>query len=184
VLYLAFYPRWWERLVDEARHASGPPQSPAELKRFPVAEALFREVLRLNPPAVFSIRTVEKEIVLLGRRLPVGATVELPLFCYLRSPAHYPEPDVFRPERWLDGASRPAARYENAAFGYGAHFCLGYHLAWFEIVQFAVILANTMRAAGLRPRLTGGELPPPIYFPILRPRGDPQVQFHRGPPGE
>jgi cytochrome P450 len=53
-------------------------------------------------------------------------------------------------------------------FGGGAHFCLGYHVAWMEIVQFTVALALVLSERGARPKLVGG-MPAPRYAPLLHP---------------
>jgi hypothetical protein len=64
--------------------------------------------------------------------------VHLDVYGLHRDPAQFPEPLVFRPERWLDKDSAEAqARHPNAwqGFGSGARMCLGYKLATMELVQ-------------------------------------------------
>jgi cytochrome P450 len=157
----------WQRLREEAIAAPSPPRSPREVREFPYAEAVFREVLRLHPPVSRDARRTVEEVELAGNTIPAGVTVGIPIGILSRDPDLYPEPDVFRPERWLGkkGGLTPA---EMVQFGGGAHFCLGYHLAWMEIVQFAVALARLLPKEG--PRLEGA-FPAPRYLPLHHPAG-------------
>ena len=54
-----------------------------------------------------------------------------------------PEPDRFNPDRWASLGRKPGA-LETAQFAGGPHFCLGYHMAWLEAVQYGVTLARTL----------------------------------------
>lgn len=165
---LARRPEHWEKLREEAMAAPGLPRSPEELKRHPFAEALFREVLRLYPPVPFTARQATEELELHGKRVPRGTMVTIPIGVYGYDAALFPEPERLEPSRWLGRRSPPSA-VETAAFGGGPHFCLGYHLAWMEVVQFATALAREATRRGLRPRLAPGKEPRPRYVPFGQP---------------
>jgi cytochrome P450 family 117 subfamily A len=165
-LHLAQDRDCWERLVAEAR-AFDPPRHPGDLRRFPFAEALFREVLRLHPPAHLISRVTTAPLELLGRAIPVGTIVAVPITLLSRDPARYSEPDRFRPERWLDRAE-PITPLETIQFGAGPHFCLGYHVALLESMQFVVALGRTLGSAGQRLRLAG-PFPRSISLPLGHP---------------
>ncbi|MBA3549411.1 MAG: cytochrome P450 [Nannocystis sp.] len=174
VIAMAEHPEIWEQLGDEAA-AHDLPVTPKELKNFPLAEAIFRESLRLHPPVATNGRIVTGELDLMGRRIPEGVMVGL-CFTHLgRHPALYKDGDQFMPARWLD-RKQPITPIETAQFGGGPHFCLGYHVAWMEGVQFAVALAKTMRPARLRPILSGA---PPVmrYLPLAHPDAGTRVRF-------
>lgn len=173
-LTLAQRPDLWGRLCDEAR-GRDVPRRPSELRDFPFAEALFRETLRLYPPVSMDSRMTTTDLALAGRTVPSGTRTSVSLLLLSRSPELYADPDAFRPARWLE-KREPVSPVELAPFGGGPHFCLGYHLAWMEIVQYAVALARTFGARGLRPVLAG---PPPamIYQPLLHPSTKSAVRF-------
>lgn len=158
----------WEQLRDEAMAAPGLPRSPEELKRHPFAEALFREVLRLYPPVSVTAREAKEDLVLHGKPVPKGTMVTIPLATYGYDEKLYPDPERFDPSRWL-GRRSPPSPIETAAFGAGPHFCLGYHLAWVEVVQFATAFAREWTRRGMRPQLVPGPTPRLRYLPFGQP---------------
>ena len=173
VAHLAADPGAWRRLREEALGAPGLPRSPKELRDFPYAEAVFREALRLHPPVGHDARRTIEEIELDGHVIPSGENVTIPILLLSRDPELYPEPDAFRPERWL-GRAAGLTPTEMVQFGGGAHFCLGYHLAWMEVVQFAVALARHLPPHG--PRLEGA-FPAPRYLPLHHPSARFEARF-------
>jgi cytochrome P450 len=165
VAHLAERPDVWRRLRDEAQAAADLPRSPRDLRQFPYAEALFRETLRLHPPVPHDTRRTSTDLEIAGRRVKRGTRIAIPILTLSRDPDAYPDPDAFRPERWLARTEPPTA-LEMVQFAAGPHFCLGYHLAWLEIVAFAVALGRALPAAG--PRLEGG-FPATRYLPLSHP---------------
>ncbi|HEX8438963.1 cytochrome P450 [Archangium sp.] len=178
-IVLAQRPDLWEQLRDEAVAAPGLPRSPEELKRHPFAEALFREVLRMYPPVSVTARQATEELELHGKRVPKGTMITVPIGVYGYDPALYPEPERFDPSRWM-GRRLPPSALETAAFGGGPHFCLGYHLAWVEVVQFATAFARELARRGMRPQLAPGGAPPKLrYFPFGQPPKRTHLEFVR-----
>ena len=178
VLELAKHPAYWRRAVDEALAADAPPTTAEELTRFPFMESVFREALRLHPPVTLDSRQTEVELELLGVKIPPGITVGCSFYWLSRNPDRYPEPDRFNPDRWATLAHKPGA-LETAQFGGGPHFCLGYHMAWLEAVQFGVTLARTLGERNLGPILVDGALPKPVWFPVSRPPAGTRVRIGR-----
>ena len=177
-LELANNPHDWHRAVDEALAADGPPTTAEELARFPFMESVFRETLRLHPPAAIDSRQTETELELLGVKIPKDIVVGCSLYSVSRSPERYPEPNQFNPDRWASLPRKPGA-LETAQFGGGPHFCLGYHMAWLEAVQFGVILARSLGKRNLGPILVDGKLPTPVWFPASRPPVGTRIRLGR-----
>jgi cytochrome P450 len=173
VAHLSERPDVWQRLRAEALAAPDLPRSPKDLRQFPYAEAVFRETLRLHPPVSQDARRAVADFELDGRTVPKGTQVAIPILTMSRDPERYPEPDAFRPERWLD-RQEALSPLELVQFGGGPHFCLGYHLAWMEIVAFATALGRALPAGG--PRLQNG-FPAPRYVPLHHPAASMKARF-------
>jgi cytochrome P450 len=173
VAHLSDRPDVWRRLRDEARAAPDLPRTPRALRDFPYAEAVFRETLRLHPPVARDARRAIVDFELAGRTVPRGTVLTIPILVLSRDPDLYPLPDEFRPERWLGRTDSPSP-LEMVQFGGGPHFCLGYHLAWMELVAFAAALGRELPEGG--PRLVGS-FPKPVYFPLLHPDASTRARF-------
>ena len=80
-------------------------------------------------PAVGRYLTAPLELG--GHLLPAGVHINPSIYLLHRRPDLYPEPEAFRPERFLD-AHRPAP-IEWIPFGGGVRRCLGASFALFEM---------------------------------------------------
>jgi len=108
--------------------------------------ALVKEVLRIRPPIPIAAGRVLDEPLEIGpHRVPAGTPILIDAWGVHHDPARYPEPDVFRPERFLDATAQP---YTWLPFGGGAHRCVGVALAELEI---KVALATILRQVALEP---------------------------------
>jgi cytochrome P450 len=167
----------WDRLVAEATAAPDLPRTPAGLGQFPYAEAVFREALRLHPPVPGVSRRVTGPLTIAGRTIPVGTELTLLVDNIARNATLYPDPTRFEPERWL-GKKEPPSALDLSQFGGGAHFCIGYHVAWMESVVFITALARALSERGLAPRLVGG-YPATLFMPLAHPEPKTIVRHER-----
>jgi cytochrome P450 monooxygenase len=168
MLHLASSPKDWDRLCEEAAGLADVPLDYTELtRRSPFAVGVFRESLRLYPPVPMDSRHTHTSFEIGGYRIEPGTRVGTSLLLLSRDPERYPQPDEWRPERWLELAHKPTP-IENCQFGGGAHFCLGYHMALLEGTMFLVHVARCLAAWGKRPVLDG-PLPSALYLPLTQP---------------
>ncbi len=172
---LAQRPDVWDKLCAEVAAVGAAPRTPKELRNFPYAEAIFRESLRLHPPVSSDARRTLVALELGGRTIPAGEMITISIMHLSRHPSLYERPDEFMPERWI-GRNEAISPIELVQFGGGPHFCLGYHLAWMEIVQYVVALATVMRRRNLQPRLTGAP-PAARYLPLHHPAPSTHIAF-------
>jgi cytochrome P450 len=86
-------------------------------------ESAVDECLRWDGPIVLTARVLHADVDFGGTTIPMNARVWAMLAAANRDPAVFPDPDRF------DVARRPN---EHLAFGGGAHYCLGAHLARLE----------------------------------------------------
>jgi cytochrome P450 len=173
---LAHQPELWDALIAEAGDAPAIPTTPEEARAFPFAEALFRETVRMHPPFNTITRIAAEDAEIYGRRIPQGTMVAVDIWGASHDATTFPDPDTFQPSRWL-GRSGPPSPIEIAQFGGGPHFCLGYHLAWLEVVELAVALAREGKRLGRRPRLRSAELPMSTFIPTEQPPTSTKIDF-------
>ncbi|OCH92747.1 cytochrome P450 [Obba rivulosa] len=98
--------------------------------RLPYVNALINEVLRWRPIAVLggTPHAVTADDVYEGMFIPKGSTVFGNLAGIMHDPVMFPEPDTFRPERFLETADPRLQNFE-LPFGFGRRICVGMHLA-------------------------------------------------------
>ncbi|MFC0624490.1 cytochrome P450 [Kribbella deserti] len=99
-------------------------------------EAVTKESLRRHPVIYQVGRRLTETVELAGYHLPRGTTVMAAIGLVHADPAHYPEPEVFRPERFIEGQPAPWI-----PFGGGVRRCLG---AGFSMLESTEILRATL----------------------------------------
>lgn len=116
-------------------------------------EAVIREVQRVRPVIYFAGRTVMKQegYELAGYTLPRRTMIILPGVLTHADPGLFPEPEVFRPERFLD--TKPAT-YEWIPFGGGIRRCIG---ATFAHLEMDIILRVLLERRSIAPTTAQGE---------------------------
>jgi cytochrome P450 family 135 len=107
--------------------------------------ATIQETLRLRPVISIVIRRLTEAVELGGYALPAGAAVVPAIHLVHRDPTIYPEPDAFRPERFL---AEPPGTYTWIPFGGGVRRCLG---AAFAQQEMAIVLEELVARRALEP---------------------------------
>jgi cytochrome P450 family 135 len=108
-------------------------------------DAVIKETLRLRPVIALVLRKLVEPMEIGGRLLPAGVSVAPSIYLVHRRPDIYPEPERFRPERFIE---RPAGTYTWIPFGGGVRRCLGGAFAEFEM---AVVLRELVARRRIRP---------------------------------
>ncbi|HEY5331973.1 MAG TPA: cytochrome P450 [Solirubrobacterales bacterium] len=115
--------------------------------------ATIQETLRLRPVIVGVLRRLTEPVELGGYLLPAGVTVMPSIHLVHRDPTIYPEPDAFRPERFLE---TPPGTYTWIPFGGGVRRCLG---AAFAQQEMAIVLEELVARRMVRPADPASERP-------------------------
>ncbi len=107
--------------------------------------ATIQETLRLRPVISIVLRKLTEPVQIGGYELPAGVSVAPCVYLVHRNPEVYPEPQRFRPERFLES---PPGTYTWIPFGGGVRRCLGASFAQFEMT---VVLRELVRRRQIRP---------------------------------
>ncbi|MFD7639321.1 cytochrome P450 [Kitasatospora sp. NPDC059795] len=166
---------WLFLLLDEhpeqrERALAAGPAGSAE--RAAAIRALIDETLRLYPVAWLMPRHAAEAGTVGGRPVPAGATVLLCPYLTHRDPALWPEPETFRPQRFLAAGRRPAPG-AYFPFGLGPRACIG---AQFALREMTLLLEELLPA--IRPEIR--ERPAEAGYRLtVHPDGPVRAVLHR-----
>jgi cytochrome P450 len=135
-------------------------------------DATVTETLRLRPVIDANQRRLTRPRVVAGWELPAGISVYPAIAIVHRRADLYPEPEAFRPERFLDGR---AESYAWLPFGGGIRRCIGAALAQAEMAEVIRAVLARVELRARRP-----ELDPVVMRGVtLVPRHGAQVEVAR-----
>ena len=140
-------------LAGELRRVTG--GGPPEAEQLPALEyldAAIRESMRLRPVVPFVVRLTKRPFAVGGREYPAGVVLCPCSYLVHRREDLYPDPDRFRPERFLERKFGP---HEWFPFGGGNRVCLGMPFALYEMKVLLATLFSQVRLerpAGARSR--------------------------------
>jgi cytochrome P450 family 110 len=150
-----------KKLLTELQALDGPPD-PYVVIRLPYLNAVCSETLRIYPVGILTFpRVTRSRLELTGISLEPGTTVVGCIYLTHHREDIYPDPDEFRPERFLERRYSP---YEYLPFGGGVRRCIGMAFAQFEMKLvitgilscFELALADSRRVRPVRRGLTSG----------------------------
>ncbi|HVG61835.1 MAG TPA: cytochrome P450 [Hyalangium sp.] len=126
--------------LEQELSTLGPQPEPEALMRLPYLGAVCDEALRLYPVVALTTRKVRTSFTLRGHEVPAGMGVLASITLAHSNPTVFPEPEKFRPERFLERKFSP---FEYLPFGGGARRCLG---AAFALYEMKVVLGTLLSA--------------------------------------
>ena len=145
---LGTHPDAEARLHAEVDALDGEPLF-GDLARLDYARQVADEALRLYPPVwLFSRKAIGADR-LGGHAVPAGADVFLSPWLMQRDPAHWSDPEAFRPERFGDVQASNLKRTAWYPFSLGSRRCIG---EFFSMVDMQLHLGLVARQLSLRPR--------------------------------
>ncbi|MBD2456416.1 cytochrome P450 [Nostoc sp. FACHB-87] len=160
----AFYwldrlPEVREKLLQELSTLGANPE-PSDIAKLPYLTAVCQETLRIYPIVITAFfRVLKYPIEIMGYKLPAGTRVLPSIYLAHHRPEVYPQPNQFKPERFLERQFSP---YEYLPFGGGNRRCIGLAFAQYEmkialatiLSQFQVSLLNKRPVRPVRRGLT------------------------------
>jgi len=170
-LLLSQHPQVEQQLWSEIDTVlKGRPPEVRDIANLNFAEHVVKEAMRLYPPAWAIVRTALTDTAIGNYTLPAGSTAIMSQWVTHRDPRFYDEPEVFRPNRWLDEQSNSLPKFAYFPFGGGPRICIGASFAMTEAVLVLVTIAQKWQI-----RLASTIPPEPIPGITLRPRGGVKV---------
>jgi len=138
---LALHPRVAERARREVARVLGS-RSPtlSDIAELTYTRAILDESLRLYPPAWALARVALSDRVLGNIECKQGTEVIAVPWVMHRDPRFFEQPELFRPERWLEKKDLPRCVY--MPFGAGPRVCIGNHFALTEATLVLAVLLS------------------------------------------
>ena len=113
--------------------------SPASLTSAPYLKATIQETLRIHPIVTETLRKLKEPLQLGEYLLPIGMAVAPATVLAHHNPSTYTEPELFRPERFIERTYSP---FEYMPFGGGHRRCIG---AAFASYEMAIVLGTLLK---------------------------------------
>ncbi|KAF8268439.1 cytochrome P450 [Lactarius quietus] len=127
ILAMTLYPEVQRRAQAEIDQVVGNSRLPnfSDEGALPYMQAVLKEVLRWHPAGPLGVpHRVTEDDVYEGYLIPEGSIIIPNVQAMMYDPEVFPEPEKFKPERWL-APDAPPVSYLNAVFGFGTRRCPG-----------------------------------------------------------
>lgn len=166
-----------QKLLEELRQLfelTGERPTFNQLEQLPYLGAVISEGLRLSHGVTTHLQRVSPDSALTFNswQIPPGTPVSMSAILIHQNPDIFPDPQAFRPDRWLTTRSLNLKRY-LVSFSKGSRQCLGMNLAYAELyLGLAYVLWRFPRAelvAGTA--LDDVEVVADYFIPVPRKRG-------------
>jgi cytochrome P450 family 135 len=128
-------------------------------------DAVCKETLRVRPVVFEFGRKLTAPVQLAGYRIPAGTILAPSINLVQHSSRHYPDPEEFRPQRFLDQRADPAVWLP---FGGGVRRCLG---ATFAQTEMRTVLREVLRRVELSPTTAPDEPVKPRHVTMVPRQG-------------
>ena len=155
------HPEVYKKVFEEiSNKVKGDVPTFEELPDLVYSRAVLEESMRLYPPFWRISRKNYQDTKLKQFDLPAGTNVIASIYTIHRKAEHWPDPLVFRPERFLGEEKKNHHRFAFIPFGGGPRACIGSQFAIFEALT---IMAICMKNYDLEKRF----VEPTEYFVSL-----------------
>jgi len=140
--YLSQNPETYEILQDEIDSVDGETFDHDTIAELPYVEACLKEAMRMLPAIARNDRKCVKDWEFKGYKIKKGTKIGLLNYVIHHNPEYWPEPDVFRPERFLKENSGDIVPCSYLPFGTGPRACIGER---FAMVQMKIAITKLLQ---------------------------------------
>jgi cytochrome P450 len=138
-------PRVLAKLREELDPVMGNRDVPLydSVANLPYLRACIEESLRIRPASTMGLPRVVPEggRMIAGKFIEEGVTVSVPTYTLLRDREAFDNPDVFDPDRWINGDKERMSK-AHLPFSIGPRACIGRNIAYFEQIIVIATLAH------------------------------------------
>ena len=166
---LCQHPEIYQKVQEEVDNVlQGRTPTYADLTRLPYCLQVFKEALRIYPPAYATSRRALRDIEIDGYHVAKNQVVLLAPYTMHRREDSFPEPEKFDPERFTPEREKQLPRHAYMPFGAGPRICIGNHFSMME---------GHLLLAALAQRVSFSLVPnqpievDPVHHLTLRPAG-------------
>lgn len=133
---LGTHPEAYRKVKEEVRSIPNIDEIGFEgLRQLPYINQAILESMRLYPPAWIAGRKVHATHEIEGIKVRKNGAVLLNIYGLHRDPNIWPEPDLFKPERFEPEAVKARDKFCYIPFGAGPRMCIGNNFALMEIAM-------------------------------------------------
>ncbi|XP_054035899.1 24-hydroxycholesterol 7-alpha-hydroxylase isoform X2 [Dryobates pubescens] len=143
--FILSYPSIYEKIMEELASVFGKAGkdkievSEEGLKKLPLIKWCTLEAIRLRSPGAITKKVINP-IKIQNFIIPAGDMLMLSPYWLHRNPKYFPDPEMFKPDRWKEANLEKNAFLDSfVAFGGGKHQCPGRWFAIMEIQLFVVL---------------------------------------------
>ncbi|GFU07552.1 probable cytochrome P450 301a1, mitochondrial [Nephila pilipes] len=134
---LAANPEKQEKLQNEIDRVlpNNKPLEINDMEKIPYLKACIKESMRMNPTVQGTSRTLDKDIVLSGYRIPAETLITLNYNVSSTQEKYFKDASKYIPERWLRSSNTTEKKnlFAFVPFGFGPRMCIGRRIAELEI---------------------------------------------------
>jgi len=175
---LASHPEIYKKVQEEVDTVlQGRAPTYVDLTRLPYCLQVFKETMRLYPPAYAISRSPLHDVTIDGYTVRKGKDIAfVSPYTLHRRPDYFPEPEKFDPERFTPENEKKLLRYAYMPFGAGPRICIGNHFAMLE----GHLLLATLAQRVTFELVPGQQLEPdPSKTITIRPKNGVNMVVHR-----
>ena len=140
---LAQHPDVYQKVRQEVESVlQGRRATAADLVHLPYCLQVFKETLRLYPPAYIILREALHDVEMDGYLIPQGANVLIPVYVFHHSATFFPHPEQFHPDHFLPENEKKLPRNVYLPFGTGPRICIG---NYFSLMEGQLLIATLVQ---------------------------------------
>src|SRR6185295_3881661 len=117
----------------------------SDYQNLPYTKNIFKESLRLYPPAWTFARGTTEEVTIQDYHFPKNSVLWTITYLLHHNEKYFHDAEKFIPERWDEESVKQIPKYAYAPFGGGLRMCIGEGFAWMEGVLVLATIASKFR---------------------------------------